>query len=1153
MLGVASTDGRSLRPSSGPTTLPCAFGEYELIEEIARGGMGIVYRARQTQINRMVALKVMVAGQFAAPDFRERFRIEGEAVARLDDRHIVPVYEVGEYEGQPFFSMRFVEGGPLSRRIANRESPLTRRQAVELLVKIARAVHHAHQRGILHRDIKPGNILLDAKGEPLLTDFGLAKLVERDGLLTRTIAMLGTPSYMSPEQAQGESKHLTTAVDVYGLGAVLYELLTGRPPFAGGTTLETVRQVLESEPIRPSILKPGTDRDLEIICLKCLEKTPSRRYDSAEALAQDLERWWRHEPILARPVTTRERLVKWTQRNPKVAALTVLLHMVFIVGLAGILIVSARLASANRGKDRAHRQLAKAMRNFEWQRMEDLVTAGRRDGALAYLGDFLRQDPLDQIAATRVFAMMNGGNFGLPSNSPFQHEAAVNSLCMSADGQRVLTASDDGMARVWDVRLGRVLTVLAHSGKVTRAEFAADERLILTSCPDGSHQLWDAVDSKVVLEFPRAPGSRVLPAWSRDRTRVALPDSERSLRVWELARRRPLGNSLAVPARVSLAAFGRSADLLAIGSVDGNVRLWTVESSRPMAQSVHVEGEPKRLEFSPDGETLAVAARSSMTLWDTHSWQRRAEFRTLANEVFAMAISPDGSTLVGAGYGESVRFWEMASGKAVIQAIPLEQPFSCLRFSPDSKKLATGSHSGVVRLWDARTGAALSKPFEHDGPVTDIAFTPDGRLLLTGSQDGTTQVWEVQRGHSSSALAVNHLSDATACGARNGRCLVGTAHGSVQLYELSTGRPMGPAMQQTGAVQLVEVSPDGQRLATLTSNGPVRIWNPATHEHTDLPLENRGRVQAMAFAPDNRRLAITFDDTLVQLWDAETRLPAGPAMRHGGVVHQMSFRGDSGKLLTACEDGTARLWSTEDGRPEWTEPIRHKGTVSSAEFDTDGLRIVTASADRSVMVWDARSRAPLIRPLRHQRGVNGARFSPNGQWILSWSEDQTAQVWDSRDGSPVSQSMRHREKVTSAIFSPDGERVLTGSGDGILRLWDASSGHPLSEPLEASGPIGVVACDHGGGRLLGFSKRGGAWFWEVVTPPVPVPSWYCDLVEAVGGRRLTAGREFEPLGRESLRPLRERLAQDPHSDFYSRWAKWFLEDRLEDPPIPFAP
>src|SRR5215469_11021066 len=263
--------------------------------------------------------------------------------------------------------MRFVEGGSLAQRIARRESPLTNREAVKLLAKIARAVHHAHQRGILHRDVKPGNILLDSKGEPHLTDFGLAKLVAKDSTLTRTVAMLGTPSYMSPEQARGEGRYLTTAVDIYGLGAVFYELLTGRPPFAGGTTMETVRQVLDKEPVRPKALRASVDHDLETICLKCLEKLPASRYGSAEALAEDLERWLNHEPILARRSTAIERLAKWMRRNPKVAALTVLLNVVLVVGLAGILMMSVRLASANFEKTKSNIQLAKDLRDFEWQ------------------------------------------------------------------------------------------------------------------------------------------------------------------------------------------------------------------------------------------------------------------------------------------------------------------------------------------------------------------------------------------------------------------------------------------------------------------------------------------------------------------------------------------------------------------------------------------------------------------------------------------------------------------------------------------------------------------------------------------------------------------------------------------------------------------
>jgi serine/threonine-protein kinase len=345
------------RGSDEPAVLPGPFGSYELLEQVARGGMGIVYRARQTPINRLVALKVLAAGQFASEDFVKRFRTEAEAVASLDHPNIVPIYEVGTCEGQPFFSMKFVEGGSLAQRISSAESLLSHRDVAELLAKLARAVHYAHQRGILHRDIKPGNVLLDAKGEPHLTDFGLAKLVEKDSTITHTTAMLGTPSYMSPEQARGEAKQLTTAVDVYGLGAILYELLTGQPPFAGGTTMETVRQVLDKEPRRPSTLQPAVAPDLETICLKCLAKDPSRRYSSAAELAQDLDRWQRHEPILARPVGGVERFQKLVRRHPLASAFSAITLLAMAVTVITLFRANIRIRAAQ-GNETRMRQIA---------------------------------------------------------------------------------------------------------------------------------------------------------------------------------------------------------------------------------------------------------------------------------------------------------------------------------------------------------------------------------------------------------------------------------------------------------------------------------------------------------------------------------------------------------------------------------------------------------------------------------------------------------------------------------------------------------------------------------------------------------------------------------------------------------------------------
>jgi eukaryotic-like serine/threonine-protein kinase len=306
------------------------FGDYELLEEIGRGGQGVVYRARQKSLNRTVALKVIGLGQWATEAHLKRFRLEAEAAARLDHPCIVPIHEVGERDGYCYFSMNFIEGGQLDEVV--RHEPLPIRRAVEFIAKLARAVHYAHEHGILHRDIKPGNILLDQKGEPHLTDFGLARLVETDSTVTRTKEVLGTPSYISPEQAVGETRKLTSATDVYGLGAVLYQLLTGHPPFAGGTTYETIRLLLDIEPRPPRLLNPRIDLDLSTICLKCLEKDPRRRYSSALALAEDLEHWLKHEPIRAKRSGFCTHARKWVRRKPAIAAL-----IASSVALAGVM------------------------------------------------------------------------------------------------------------------------------------------------------------------------------------------------------------------------------------------------------------------------------------------------------------------------------------------------------------------------------------------------------------------------------------------------------------------------------------------------------------------------------------------------------------------------------------------------------------------------------------------------------------------------------------------------------------------------------------------------------------------------------------------------------------------------------------------------
>ncbi|MDB6136135.1 MAG: hypothetical protein JWM59_4378 [Verrucomicrobiales bacterium] len=675
------------------------FGDYELLKEIARGGMGVVYKARQVSLNRIVALKMILAGDFSSPAMVERFKTEAEAAARLEHPGIVPVHEIGANDGQHYFSMRFLEGGTLTQALASRKFSL--RESVELLLAVAGAVHHAHQRGILHRDLKLGNILLDAGGAPLVADFGLAKLLEHESGLTISAAVMGSPAYMAPEQAAGRNRQLTTAADIYSLGAVLYEMLTGSAPFLGATAAETMRRMMESDPDRALLRKAGADRDLETVCLKCLEKDPARRYGSADGLARDLERWLGSEPVHARRITAAGRILKWSRRKPVVASLVASVLLVALAGVGGIFWQADRAA---REAVRATAEAAKAREEF--RRAEDerwnanfnearaLRIAGGtgarlrtsavvrklsqrpgltedqllalREEAIAQMALMDVEMPsiwipvpswpllgwnhqLDRYARDTKSALVEVcgfpsrqliASFTLPAGEG-THETAV-----SPDGQflAVHLENGPGEALVWDVATKEVIL---RSTLLGAMQISPDSRTIAVSTPQGVN-LTSLKKEGGVTRSLRMGGPVLVAVFSPDSRRIALlPDSRDRVEIWDTASGEIQG-SFPVKAGAFQLAWHPDGARLMIGGIRGHLEMRTLPAGR---------------KHSPSDAGV--------------------DFRGHVATIFSITFTPDGTTAISHSFDQSSIVWDLVSCRPLLR----EYRMGVLGINPGGDKL----------------------------------------------------------------------------------------------------------------------------------------------------------------------------------------------------------------------------------------------------------------------------------------------------------------------------------------------------------------------------------------------------------------------------------------------------------------------------------
>ncbi len=979
------------------------FGDYELLERIAQGGMGIVYKARQVSLNRIVALKMILAGQLAAEEDVARFRREAQAAAHLQHPNIVAIHEVGEHDGQPFFSMDFVPGRSLREIV--REGPLPARRAAQYVKAIAEATHYAHQHGTLHRDLKPANVLIDDADQVRITDFGLAKQVHEDPGLTGSGEIVGTPSYMPPEQALGRRAEVGPASDVYSLGAVLYELVTGQPPFRGETVGDVLSQVIDGEPVSPRLLNRGLPRDLATISLKCLERDPRKRYPTAAALAHDLERFLGDEPIQARPTGRLQRLGRWCRRRPLIAGLIAAIVLVLLTGTA----VSCyfTVEASRRAQDATERL---------WQAYLAQARAGRRSGR-----DGQRFDSLKAIASAgairpspelrdEAIACMALADLRLarrwtwlhPGDPHVQFDAALEH-CAGDDGEGniVIRAADDGqiLARlsspgpadglpvfspdgryvarkyytsgraeclVWDWRDSRVAFGVPVISADWPIEFSPDGGWLATVSPEGYVQLHTVPQGSLALSraVRRAPaGIRFHPLGRQ----VALfrPDDP-LVEVLDLASGE-IGQVLPYRTGILDCCWSAQGDLFAVGGMDFRVAVYLGSGFSQQLVARGHQGEVAGVAFNPGGSILV--SRS----WDgtTRLWEPKGMRQILRTEGEFRQISRDGKRL-GFWDFDTVGIWDVVEPECRMMlrgSEPGKGPWN-VDFSPDGRWLAAASDDGV-RLWDLAHGR--QRVFLALGVTRSAIFAPGGEALVTSGASGL-QYWPIVKGYDSDAIELGsptslngparNYSD-RACFSLSGQLLAAvTAPAQATLFNVENPAKTVVCGEHPG-VAFVAISPDENWLATGTFRGAggVRVWNARNGAPVKglLPDSEMTRV---LFSPNGNWLVASthraYHFIQVGTWQETHRIPR----ERPGFFGPLAFSPDSRTVAVAVSRYVVALFDPATSQRLATLESPDPVHLSWLSFSPDGTHLAAASENQTIQIWDLRAIRRQLRELR---------------------------------------------------------------------------------------------------------------------------------------------------------------------------------------------
>jgi WD40 repeat protein/predicted Ser/Thr protein kinase len=1023
-----------------------SFGDYEILEEIARGGMGIVYKARQKSLGRIVAVKVLLFGEHSGKDLAQRFRAEAAVAASLQHPNIVAIHEVGVHEGQPFFAMDFIEGQSLARLAAGQPLPATR--AARYVKIVAEAIHYAHERGILHRDLKPSNILIDPFDEPRVTDFGLAKRLHQDSELTLSGQVLGSPNYMPPEQAAAKRGLVGRRSDVYSLGAILYHLLTGRPPFAAENLTDTLQDVLDKEPLPLRVLNPGVPADLETLCLKCLEKEPARRYQTAQALVEDLNRFLRHEPILAHPVGPAEKLWRWCRRKPVVASLGITTLILLLAVAVGSPLAIYRV---NRERQRAEKGELSALAS-------ELNTRQK-----AYASDMnLAQQALAVNNLGRAWELLNRRR---PVANSLHGTRREQPHFSTANGQSLLTAPPTDL-RGWEWRYlwqqcqsDALFTLCQKSNAICSLAVSADGKWVAVGEQDeGKLSIWDLQTKGEIMRFPADEGPVFVAFSPRERllafsSGVALPSVNRQFRVqlWDGNTRRFVGElPLADSCRgLAFSDDGNTLATLTAGQ-EGELTLWKIPEGTRLLH--HPRGFIRWQRGNPFtvSADMNIAAYASFVgdirVADLQTGKERWTTHSSDIYITALTLSLDGKTLAsGEGYGPSpVRLWDVASGKESKHFEGHRGFVSSLVFWPDGKTLASASGDQTIRLWDMDGARPPRTLLGHKREVWSLALLPDRRTLVSGSQDGSVLVWDTaadRRENSHLRLSTNLVGWSFAT---NGHAIF-TCDGQGRIAQREGNYLKEDPLFEIGTdVSDAIFIPHRSIVLVRLDDGRIQVWDLRTKSFLrELPFANRVRTQWFYTAQANRLIIGGMAGESLEEWDLttwEVRTWRGPTQLYTGALSP-----NARWCVTLGYEGASMINDLTTG-----QTMKNKIEIKQPRdvaFSRDG-KLLAASSDLGfVRIWDSGTLREVATLRGFLQGVRSVAFSPDGQRLAVGSHGKEAiKLWSTESREELLSLEGQGSLFYPTAFSPDGAVLGSLSRQGVLHLWRA----PSWEEIEAA-------------------------------------------------------------------------------------------------------